>query len=758
MTAAAIPAPRADPTPAAHTRSAPALRLIPFAGLALFVGVRWGAIVDPAATGRGWLSAAVALGLAGALILLGRIPRRELRIAAAVVPTVFAFALALLAAGIPGRDLKPRHWGSLVDGIGSGLSSLPGIVTPYSGADRWTHIVIVLGASLGLVLAAALAFWPRAKPAGAGWPLVALVSLIGLAAVPATVLEGDSPVVQGVVLFLLAAAFLAAERLAASDMPVAVPVVGSLAAVAVVLAPALNGHQPWLDYQAAANALSPTGERFDWSQSYGPLHWPRTAHEVLRIKAAHPAYWKAENLDVFDGVRWRAAPATSNVGVHELAPGAAAHPDWVQKIGVTVRGLHSRQMITAGDASSVSGSTEPVATSPASTGTFVAKRTLGAGDYYNATVYTPRPTPTQLEAAPTDYPQDLAASRMLVLASSGGPTRIVFPAFGSTVPNPYAVGRTADATALVERSDYARTYRLSQQLRGAAVTPYDYVLAVQNFLSHGFTYTESPPHRSIPLESFLWRDKRGYCQQFAGAMALLLRMGGVPSRVAVGFAPGTYDKQLQAYRVRDVEAHAWVEAWFEGIGWVTFDPTPAVSPALGQASTNREGIAGGGRLSGLNFTSRLSHDPLSAAGGSKAIAGAGKGKKHGGGSIVPWLAGGAGALAALALLGFVLMRRRRDRGVRGPHDAWLTELERALRRAGRAPRPGTTLRQIEERLGRGSSEAAAYVAAVRAQRYGAAAEPPTHRQRRGLRRELRRGLGPVGALRAWWALPPKPLS
>jgi transglutaminase-like putative cysteine protease len=261
----------------------------------------------------------------------------------------------------------------------------------------------------------------------------------------------------------------------------------------------------------------------------------------------------------------------------------------------------------------------------------------------------------------------------------------------------------------------------------------------------------------VPLEAFLWQDRRGYCQQFAGAMALLLRMGGVPARVAVGFAPGSYDKQLQAWRVRDVEAHAWVEAWFEGIGWVTFDPTPAVSPALGQASTNREGVVGGGRLLGLNFTSRLSHDPLSSAGGSAAATGsAAKTATDHGGGLVPWLAGGGG-LAALALLGVGLTLRRRDRGVRGPHDAWLSELERALRRVGRAPRPGTTLRQIEERLS-GSSDAAAYVAAVRAQRYGAAADPPTHRQRSGLRRELRRGLGPIGALRAWWALPPKPLS
>jgi transglutaminase-like putative cysteine protease len=756
LSVAAIGGPRAAALPSEASRSAPVLRLLLFAGLALFVGVRWAAIVEPSATGHGWLSAVIALVLAGALLLVARL-RRPFRAPVALLATAVALASALLAAGVPARDLKPAHWGSLVGGIGSGLSSLPGIVTPYSGGDRWTHIVILLGASAGLVLAAALAFWPRRTPAGSGWPLAAIVALIGLAAVPATVLEGNSAVVQGVILFVLAVAFLTGERLAAADVPVAVPVVGSLAALAVVVAPVLDGKRPWLDYQAAANSLAPTGEHFDWSQGYGPLHWPRTAHVVLRIKAAHPAYWKAENLDVFDGTRWGPASAGSHLGVTELAPGAQAHPEWVQTLAVTVRGLRSRQMITAGDASSVNGSTEPVAAASGTAGTFVAKRPLRGGDYYRASVYTPRPSTAQLEVAGTSYPENLISSRTLDLRASGGSAQVVFPAFGASFGNPYALGRTRDATSLVERSPYGRTYRLATQLRAQATTPYEYVRSVESYLSHGFTYTEAPPQRSVPLEAFLWRDRRGYCQQFAGAMALLLRMGGVPARVAVGFAPGHYDRQAQAWVVRDVEAHAWVEAWFPGIGWVTFDPTPAVSPALGQASTNRAPVAATSQVFGVNLAARLSHDPLSAAKGSTPAAGSKTAPARHGGGLDPWLALGAG-LAALALLGGALaLLRRHAGGGRGAHDAWLSELERALRRVGRAPRPGTTLRQIEERLG-GSTDGAAYVAAVRALRYGAAVEPPTHRQRRALRRELGRGLGPVGALRAWWALPPKPLS
>ena len=68
-------------------------------------------------------------------------------------------------------------------------------------------------------------------------------------------------------------------------------------------------------------------------------------------------------------------------------------------------------------------------------------------------------------------------------------------------------------------------------------------------------------------------------------MALLLRMGGVPARVATGFSPGGYSKRKQAWIVRDTDAHSWVEAWFDDYGWVTLDPTPSDTPARSQIAT-----------------------------------------------------------------------------------------------------------------------------------------------------------------------------
>ena len=114
-------------------------------------------------------------------------------------------------------------------------------------------------------------------------------------------------------------------------------------------------------------------------------------------------------------------------------------------------------------------------------------------------------------------------------------------------------------------------------------------MSVRNYLSRP-TASPTPrrrPRTSIPLASFLFTDKQGYCQQFSGAMAMLLRMGGIPARVAAGFTSGTYDRRSGRWMVADIDAHAWVEAWFPSYGWVRFDPTPATAPARGGWASSR---------------------------------------------------------------------------------------------------------------------------------------------------------------------------
>src|SRR6185295_13618526 len=117
-----------------------------------------------------------------------------------------------------------------------------------------------------------------------------------------------------------------------------------------------------------------------------------------------------------------------------------------------------------------------------------------------------------------------------------------------------------------------------------ARTPEDFVQNVLTYLGNTaeYTYSETPPPASRTLDGFLFESKQGYCQQYSGAMALLVRMAGIPARVVTGFSTGATDTKTGEYVVRDFDAHSWVEVYYPNWGWLTFDPTPAASPARSQ--------------------------------------------------------------------------------------------------------------------------------------------------------------------------------
>jgi hypothetical protein len=182
--------------------------------------------------------------------------------------------------------------------------------------------------------------------------------------------------------------------------------------------------------------------------------------------------------------------------------------------------------------------------------------------------------------------------------------------------------------------------------------------------------------------------------------------------------------------------------WYPTIGWVTFDPTPAAAPARAQPDDVTASGLTGATPRAPNFGGgEVQSDPSR--------------RRAAGRQGTPWmeiaLAGVAG-LVALGGLGFWVRRhRRRVAAGWGPLD----DLELALRRARRDPSPGATLQSIEDAMS-GAPGAAAFVRAVREQRYSPRATAPTAAQRRALRAWLGRGGGLAGRLRAWWALPPRP--
>jgi len=112
---------------------------------------------------------------------------------------------------------------------------------------------------------------------------------------------------------------------------------------------------------------------------------------------------------------------------------------------------------------------------------------------------------------------------------------------------------------------------------GGAGSALDHALRIQAHLRRDFQYSLETANRPLPdpLANFLFVTKRGYCEYFASAMAVMLRTLGIPSRVVTGYQSGYYNEISGMYVIRASDAHAWVEAWIDGRGWVTFDPTPS---------------------------------------------------------------------------------------------------------------------------------------------------------------------------------------
>ena len=115
--------------------------------------------------------------------------------------------------------------------------------------------------------------------------------------------------------------------------------------------------------------------------------------------------------------------------------------------------------------------------------------------------------------------------------------------------------------------------QLAEQVAGDAATPYDAAVALQKWFRGGeFAYDLTvQPRTADPLADFLV-DRKGYCQQFAGTFAVMARLLGIPARVNVGFASGA--PAGDGWAVTWNDAHAWPELYFEGAGWVRFEPTP----------------------------------------------------------------------------------------------------------------------------------------------------------------------------------------
>lgn len=163
---------------------------------------------------------------------------------------------------------------------------------------------------------------------------------------------------------------------------------------------------------------------------------------------------------------------------------------------------------------------------------------------YRADSLLPQVSAAQLRAAGTQYPPDITA-RYLQLPD--------------TVPE--------------------RVLALARELTAGQATAYDRAVAIETYLRSTYPYNLNVPLPDAGkdvVDYFLFELQRGYCDYYASAMVVLARAAGLPARLVVGYATGTYEPARDAYLVREKNAHAWVEIYFPSYGWIEFEPTAGV--------------------------------------------------------------------------------------------------------------------------------------------------------------------------------------
>jgi hypothetical protein len=304
---------------------------------------------------------------------------------------------------------------------------------------------------------------------------------------------------------------------------------------------------------------------------------------------------------------------------------------------------------------------------------------------------------------------------------------LMYTAYIGTRPEEAALPPVADE----QREQYLqlppgheRIAALARTIVGDAKTAADMARRIESYLKDGrYIYSLSQPDvgNRLPLEVFLFEQKRGHCEYYSSAMAVMLRTLGVPARNVTGFVGGQYNPYGGYYALRQGDAHSWVEAYQRGAGWVTYDPTPTSRSALGP----REGLwsdvgamidalrtrwnasvvgydlrAQVGLLRKLSnwFESRRNRD------GDRGARGRSYGLRD---SLKPALRWGAALLIAFVVgwLALRTLRRAADRGVRprSKQQAQVShlyaELERALARRGRPRPPAQTPLEHARKLG-----------------------------------------------------------
>lgn len=390
-----------------------------------------------------------------------------------------------------------------------------------------------LPAAAGIFLAALLAVPAVIDPADVSWQSLVLTSLI-YAAILAVSARPKDP---------------AAQRPTLASAAPSVAVVGVVVLAAGALSGAATG------YARISSSPSTSGALFNGSINPivalgADLRRPDPV-TVLRYttESDSPVYLRVLTISEFEGENWapseteETAPISAPIAPEGLTESV---PRVMEEVEVSVETLRSRWLPVPYPVSSLDG-VGGGWLQDVQDGSIRGDGMTRAGDEYEVTTLRLAPDPQQLVNAPVPTGFD----RYLALPDDV----------------PEIVGTTASEVTAEDANAYDRARSLQAYFR-----------------SSEFTYSEDTPAEEGydgdgvgVLEAFL-TVREGYCVTFASAMAVMARQLGIPARLAIGYQPGSAepsaDSEVTTYRVMSSDLHSWPELYFEGVGWLPFEPTP----------------------------------------------------------------------------------------------------------------------------------------------------------------------------------------
>ena len=277
---------------------------------------------------------------------------------------------------------------------------------------------------------------------------------------------------------------------------------------------------------------------------------------VLRVRADRPSFWLAETFNAWSGRSWTQSNPKGRVPFHELTFGppfsvpvpsdepTGGTPD-IQTFYLARAGANL--IYHAADATQVWFPANRLYVSD--DGTMRTGTTMGSGSVYTVESTVDTATPDELRHAAPE-------------SSFGGRLPAATMAADTQLPHPYP-----------------RVKALAQRITTRSTNTYDKVSALEGWIGAHTEYTTDIPPLAPGQDTvteFLFGNRRGYCEQISTALSVMLRSLGIPTREATGYVPGSFNPITDLYEVQAKDAHAWVQVWFPGHGWQSFDPTAVV--------------------------------------------------------------------------------------------------------------------------------------------------------------------------------------